>query len=148
MILKTNGSIVIRSFYLFKQSISDISNFIFYQLGTNPLGTRPYNLFLLSAITKPLFRNISIGLLKDVLYNASSWLFWSKVLVRIYPKLRLNFSKRCISKRKTKIIHGNMSFGRYYGVLMRRYKGDPILLVSTHSISLSYIIFISYDVLG
>lgn len=148
MILKSNGLIVIRSLYLFKQSISNISELIFYQPGANPLGTRPYNLFSLFAITKPLFRNISIGLLKDVLYNASSWLFWSKVLVRIYPKLRLNFAKRCISKRKTKIMHGNVSFGRYYGVLMRGYKGNSVFLVSTHSILLSYIIFISYDVLG
>ena len=89
---------LIRSLYLFRQNLSNVSDLIFHQPDADPPSTKPYNLSPLSVITKLLLCNISINLIKDALYNALSWLFEFEVSIRTYLKFKLNFSKRSISK--------------------------------------------------
>ncbi len=86
-----------RSLCSFRQSLSDVSYLILYQPDTNPSSAKPHNLSPLSIITKLSLRNVSISFVKDALYSAWSWLSGSKAPVRMYPKLKLNFSERSIS---------------------------------------------------
>lgn len=78
-----------------------------------------------------LFRNISISLLKDSIYNVLSWLSEFAIPIRMYLKFRFNLSERSISKSITNIVCGSMSFNSYYDVLMGGFKNDSVLLVST-----------------
>ena len=90
-----------------------------------------------------LLRNISISLMKDILYSASSWLSEFKTLIQMYLKFKLNFSKRFISKYITKIVRDSKSFVKYCDILIRGFEGNTILLVSIHSIFCFHILFIN-----
>ncbi len=89
-----NGLMLIRSFCLFRQSFSNVSDLILHQPNADAPGTKPYNLSPLSVVTKLSLRNVSINLMKDALYNALSWLSRSETPVRMYPKFKLNFSEQ------------------------------------------------------
>ena len=72
LITNKNGPMLIKSFCLFRQNLSDISDLIFHQPDADPSSTKPHNLSLLSIVTKLLLRNISISLIKNTLYSVSS----------------------------------------------------------------------------
>lgn len=67
-----NGLMPTRSLCLFKQSLNDIPDLILYQPDADPLDIKFHNLSLLFEITKLLFHNIFISLVKNILYSASS----------------------------------------------------------------------------
>ncbi len=67
-----NGPIPTRSICLLKQSLGNVSNLIFHEPNTDSPSTKPHNLSLLSIVTKLSLCNMSISLVKDALYNASS----------------------------------------------------------------------------
>lgn len=147
MITNKNVLIPTKSFYLFRQNLSNISDLIVQQPDANFLSTGSHNLFLLFIIMKLLLRNMSISFLKNALYCALSWLSGPKALVKMYPKFKLNFSKRSISKWIIKIVHNSAFFVRYYGVLIGGFESDSTFLVNIHFIFCFYILFISCDIL-
>ncbi len=67
-----NGLMPTRSLYLFRQSLSNISDLILHQTDIDLSGTKPHNLSLLFVVTKLSLCNVSIILVKDALYSASS----------------------------------------------------------------------------
>ena len=96
--ISRNSPISTKSLYLFGQNLSDVLDLILYQPDADFSGIKSHNLFPLSVVTKLLFCNISISLVKDALYNTLSWLFRSKAPIKMYLKFKLNFSERSISK--------------------------------------------------
>ncbi len=96
--INRNGPMPTRSLCSFRQSLSDVSDLIFYQPDADPPNTKPQNLSPLSIVTKLSLRNIFISLVKDAFYSALSWLSGSKAPVRMYHKFKLNFFEISISK--------------------------------------------------
>lgn len=65
----------------------------------------------------------------------SSWLSDFEALIKMYPKFKLNFFERSISKQITKIVHSNASFGGYCDILIQKFEGNFAFLVNIYFIT-------------
>lgn len=74
------------------------------------------------------------------------WSFGSKTFVKKYLKFKVNFFERFVSKYIAKIICGSVSYIKYDGIWIRRFKNNSTILVSNYFIFCFYIIFTSYNV--